>query len=76
MTTHILAITYKPKEEAVRTGICRQTIRPKKPKELRCQDCQHEPDFGEPLSRDGKDWCYDCGFAHFKPREAGQKGDG
>jgi hypothetical protein len=28
MTTHILAITYKPKEEAVRTGACRQTIRP------------------------------------------------
>ena len=48
----------------------------KKLKEMRCQDCQHEPDFGEPLSRDGKDWCYDCGFYHFKPREAGQKGDG
>jgi hypothetical protein len=28
LTTHILAITYKPKEEAVRTGACRQTIRP------------------------------------------------
>ena len=28
MTTHILAISYKPKEEAVRTGACRQTIRP------------------------------------------------
>lgn len=28
MTTHTLAITYKPKEEAVRNGICRQTIRP------------------------------------------------
>jgi len=36
--------------------------------EPRCQDCVHEPEYGESLSSDGRDWCYDCGFRRFESR--------
>jgi len=36
---------------------------------MKCQDCEHEPEYGESISPDGKDWCYDCGFSRFEPKK-------
>ena len=34
-----------------------------------CGNCVHEPEYGEQLSPDGKDWCYDCGLSRFSPKQ-------